>query len=114
MSYLNKIEALNNYKSEGKIALIVDGQRVGQVQEEYLDICKDSIFAYKNGVLEFKQEFNNFEKRSKALDILTQILLEKKIIKKVRDEKYALIAKFGEKPYAVFEREISTFLGVIT
>ena len=32
MAYLEKIEALNNYKEEGKIPFLVDGTRYGQIK----------------------------------------------------------------------------------
>jgi hypothetical protein len=48
MSYLNKIETLNSYNKEDKIALIVDGKRLGADKKEYLPLCIKSAFNYKS------------------------------------------------------------------
>jgi len=114
MSYLNKIEALNSYNKEDKIALIVDGKRLGQIKKEYLPLCIKSAFNYKKGVLEFKECFSDFNSRSYALDMLANLLLEQNILPKLKREKYALSTSLNAKPYALLDRSISTFLGVLS
>ena len=114
MSYLDKIKALNSYKEEDKIPFIVDGVRVGQIKNEYLELCLESVFKLKDGKLYFKDEYKDFNSRSKALDILANKLIEVNIISGLRDEKYALLNNFYSKPYALLDRSISTFISSLS
>ena len=113
MAYLEKIEALNNYKEEGKIPFLVDNIRYGQIKQEYLDLCKESVFNYSNGSLVFKDKYKDFNSRSLALEEFA-IYLEKENIINIRGEKYGLVTKFGDKPKALYDRALSTFLGTLS
>ncbi len=114
MSYLEKIEQLNNYKEEGKIPFLVDGIRYGQIQKVNLDIALSSnIFDYNNNSLKLKAHFDSFEAKNEAFEVLKNRLQELGIIR-ARDEKYGLVKSFTDKPKALYDRALSTFLGTLS
>ncbi len=111
MSYLDKIEALNNYKEAGKIPFVLDGIRVGQVLESSLELVLDSGY--------FKLDGNNltlkakeYSSRNQDLRGFAQYLLNLGLINKIMDEPYALSNNFNSRALALVDRACATTLGI--
>ncbi len=112
--FIKKIEDLNTYRDDNKIPFVIDNVRVGQILKDKLDIFLDSgIFEYER-YLKFKDKFNDFDSRTKALDDFAKYLKKIDFISDIMNEPYAIRASIDEEPKALVDRTLSTLFGLIT
>jgi 8-oxo-dGTP pyrophosphatase MutT (NUDIX family) len=112
MSYLQKIKENNNYKEEDKTPFLVEGKRVGQVRNDYLEyVLSNEIFVLKNGIITLAEHLKTFKERTKALTLFAKKALKDGITNRFMNENYPLSEKGNSKPLAFIDRSISTLLG---
>jgi len=115
MSFLKRIEENNNYKEEDKTPFLVEGKRVGQVRNDYLEyILSSEIFVLESGVITLVEHLKTFEERTKALRLFAKKVLEDSITNRFMDENYPLLEKGSSEPLAFIDRSISTLLGSLS
>jgi len=114
MSFLQKIEANNNYSDKDKIPLVVDHQRVGQVRREYVEyLLSSNIFQLEEGVLGLIPSLKKFDQRNKALRGFAKKVYFDGLSNRFMNENYPLISQ-GNAPVALIDRSISTLLGTLS
>jgi isopentenyldiphosphate isomerase len=115
MSFLKRIEENNNYKETDKTPFLVEGKRVGQVRNDYLEyVLSNEIFVLKNGVITLVEHLKTFEERTKALTLFAKRASEDGVTNRFMDENYPLLEKGSSKPLAFIDRSISTLLGSLS
>jgi len=115
MSFLERIKENNNYCEEGKIPLLIENRRVGQVRDEQLEyVLSSEIFLLHDGVVELIPELITFEERTEALMLFAEQAVSDEIITHLMKENYPLIETESSKPLAFIDRAISTLLGSIS
>jgi len=115
MSFLKRIEENNNYKETDKTPFLVEGKRVGQVRNDYLEyVLSNEIFVLESGVITLVEHLKTFEERTTALRLFAQKALEDGVTNRFMDENYPLLEKGSSEPLAFIDRSISTLLGSLS
>ncbi len=115
MGYLDHIRKCNNYNADNKVPFTLDNKRVGQIRVDFLDYFLDSgYFCQEQDSITIKDEFNNFELRTKALDSFAKKAFEDGITNIYMNEPYGVIESPNSKPLCLVDRSISTLLGLIS
>jgi 8-oxo-dGTP pyrophosphatase MutT (NUDIX family) len=113
--YLEKIRACNTYTTENKIPFMIEGKRVGQIRDAYLDFFLQSdLFVLREHKLHLKDRYDTFEKRTEALTKLAKEALKAGITNRFMNEPYGVRSAPTAEPVALADRSISSLLGLIS
>ncbi len=115
MGYLKHIKECNNFDKSDKIDWIIDGKRVGSIRKDMLSYLLESkFFIQKGNTIEFIEQLNDFDSRTKALDIFSKKAFDDNISNIFMNEPYGVRTSPSSNPICLVDRSLSTFFGIIS
>jgi 8-oxo-dGTP pyrophosphatase MutT (NUDIX family) len=97
-------------------ALVVDGRRLGHfdaVRMRRLEAFAD-VFELQGPDLAFRQRIDSFAARTDAVDRVARTLAAESALTAWRNERFAVVERFGEPPAFLLERAAARYFGIRT
>jgi len=114
MTYLDHINACNNFASVGYHPFLIDGTRSGWVRNEFAERLKEwpDYFLVENTVVSLHPRLKDFDSRSEAVKEPLRELTKENYIEAWRDEMYPVTADWHTPPSMQIERAACPYFGI--
>ena len=113
MSFIQRLKDCNTHKESNFFKFFIDNYHVGFVKKKNLYIINKfpDIFSIKINKIILKKKFNNFKKRTYAINRVFNFLVKEKIISSKHREHFSVFKSFKFKPLLKVQRVIGPFFG---
>ena len=113
MSFIQRLKDCNTHKESNFFKFFINNYHVGFIKKKNLNIINKfpEIFSIKANKIILKKEFNNFKKRTYAINRVFNFLVNKKIISAKHREQFPVFKSFKDKPLLKVQRLAGPFFG---
>lgn len=114
MSYLDHINACNQWDPDRFVPFLVDGRRMGWIKHQFVELLHQwpDCFVCSGGRVELHPGLQGFENRNLVLENVLEQLAANGLIQPLYGEKYPVMAEFGQPAACLIDRAAAAFFGI--
>lgn len=113
MAFIQRIKECNKFNKLNFFKFYINNFHLGYIKKKNINLIKEfpNILKLKNNKVYLDKKFNNFQKRSNAINKIFKFLCNNKIIKSNHREYFPIFNSFKRKPLLKVQRLLGPFFG---